>query len=197
MGLGFKRTLTTSDVPVFQGDGRDVQIAQGGFLLDISGLPAGSTVKAGSVMTFDESTRVAKVLPAVKVIEDAGGSATQYKVDKGSLFQVGDPIFFTNGGKAYAITSIDVSGNSSYDTITVGTSIGAVPAGGTIFKSAATGATTGAFSATPKGLLWSDTKVEAGESVSVAIRATVYARRVPYSTALEAALPHIIYSQSF
>lgn len=197
MGLGFKRTLTTSDVPVFQGDGRDVQIAQGGFLLDITGLPTAAIIKAGSVMTFDESTRVAKVLPAAKVIEDAGSTATQYKVNKGSLFQVGDPIFFRNGGKAYAITSIDVSGNSTYDTITVGTSIGAVSSGGTIFKSTASGATAGAFSVTPKGLLWADAKAEAGESVSVAIRATVYARRVPYSAAIEAALPHIIYSQSF
>jgi hypothetical protein len=148
-------------------------------------------------MTFDESTRVAKVLPAAKVVEDAGGSATQYKIEKGSLFQLGDAAFYTVGGKAYAITAIDSTGSSTYDTVTVGTSIGAVPLGGTLFKSAATGATSAAFSTTPKGVLWADTKVEAGESVTIAIQASVYARRVPYSADLAAALPHIIYSQSF
>jgi len=197
MGIGLTRTLTTSDVPVFQGDGRDVQTVQGGFLLDTTGLPKGGIVKAGSVMNYNESTRVAKVLPAIKVVEDAGGSATQYKVDKGSLFQVGDPVFYASGGKAYAITSIDVSGNSGYDTITVGTSIGAVPAGGTIFKSSGTGDTAGAFSTAPNGLLWADAKVDTGESVTVVIRATVYARRVPYSDAIATALPHIVYSQSY
>lgn len=197
MGLGITRSFGTSDVPVFQGDGSEVITAQGGFVLDITGLPAKSVVKAGSVMTYDESTRVAKVLPAVKVVEAAGGSATQYKIEKGSLFQLGDAPFYTVGGKAYAITAIDSTGSSTYDTITVGTSLGAVPEGGTLFKSAATGATAGAFTATPKGVLWADTKVEAGESVTVAIQASVYARRVPYSAEIAAALPRIIYSQSF
>lgn len=197
MGVGYKRTLTSGDIPVFQGDGKDTQLAQGGFLLDTTGLVAGSTVKAGSVMGFDESTRVAKVIPTAKVVENAGGAATQYKIEKGSLLAVGNYVGQTVGDKAYPITAIDTTGSNDYDTITVGTSIGAVTAGGTIFRSSATGANAAAFLVVPKGLLWADTIVDSGESVSIAIRATVYARRVPYSADLAAAMPHIIYSQSF
>ncbi|RPE05549.1 hypothetical protein EGT74_24510 [Chitinophaga lutea] len=196
MGVGFKRTLTTGDIPVFQGDGKDIQLAQGGFLLDITGLPASSVIKAGTPMSFDESTRIAKVIITGVVYENAGAAATSYKVEKGHSFKVGDNFGAVVGDDAYPITVIDTS-NAAYDMITVGTTIGAVAAGALVFKSSATGANAAAFAFPPKGLLFAETTVESGESVSVVIRGTVYARRVPYSADLAAALPLIIYSQSF
>lgn len=194
MGMGYKRSFSTGDIPVFQGTGKDIQHAQGGFLLDSTGLAAGFVIKAGTPMSFDEATRIAKPLTAGVVIEAAGAAATDYKVLKNSAFKVGDNFAAVTGGKAYPITAINTS-NADYDVITVGTTIGAVVAGGFVFASSTTGVSNSAFSV--KGLLYRDTVVGVDDSVSVVIRGTVYARRVPYSANLETALPHIIYSQSF
>ncbi len=194
MGVGFKRKYGTSDIPVFQGYGKDIQLAQGGFLLDVTSLVLGTVLKAGIPMTFDESTRKAKPMATAVVYENAGGSATQYKVKKGSIIKVADNLAKSKGGAAYAITAIDNT-NADYDLLTVGTTIGAATAGDLLFASTATGATSAALPAI-KGLLYADAVVDSGESVSVAIRATVYARRVPYSADIAAALPGIIYSQS-
>lgn len=196
MGLGFKKVVGTGSIPVFQGYGKDLSLAQGGFGLDITGLPAGVIIPAGTPMIFDEATRLAKPLVNSKIYEAAGNTDVAYKVTKGSLFAIGDYFSAVKGGKAYAITAIDTT-NAAYDLITVGTTLGVVIAvGATVFESTATGASASALPAIG-GLLYSDTVVEAGETVSVAIKATVYARRVPYTADIAAALPHIIYSQSY
>lgn len=195
MGLGLKRTSGVGSVPVFQGTGKDLSLAQGGFGLDITGLIAGSILMSGTPMIFDEATRLAKPLVTAKVYETAGGAAVVYKVAKKSQVKVGDYLASVQGGKAYAITVVDTS-NASYDSVTVGTTIGAATAGDTLFVSSATGATAAAH-ATINGLLYADALVAAGESVSAVIRGTVYARRVPYTADIAADLPHIIFSQSF
>lgn len=195
MGLGLKRTLSTGDIPVWQGTGKDIQLAQGGFRLDTTGLTAGAVIKAGNPMTFDAATRVAKPLAVGKITEDAGSSATSYKIAKGSRLKVGDYFASKTGNKAYAITAIDTT-NAGYDLVTVGTTIGAVTNGDFVFASSTTGATTSSFGGV-NGLLYADHVVDSGESVSVVLRGTPYARRVPYSADLEAALPRIIYSQSY
>ncbi len=194
MGMGYKRTFSTGDIPVFQGTGKDIQLAQGGFILDTDGLPEGFVVKAGHPMSFDESTRKAKALTTGKVVESAGASATDYKIEKGSTFVVGANFAAKTGNKAYPITAIDKS-NADYDLVTVGTTIGAVSAGDFVFASTTTGASNSAMA--PNGLNYRDVVVGRDQSVSVVIRGTVYARRVPYSVDLATALPRIIYSQSF
>lgn len=201
-GLGYKRTFSTGDIPVFQGTGKDIQLAQGGFKLDTTGLVAGAIIKAGTPMIYNESTRIAKALTTGIVVEDAAADATTYKVAKGSRFKVGDNFAASAaGGKAYAITTIDTS-NDNYDVITVGTTIGAVANNTMVYASSATGATASSFGGV-NGLLYRDQVVADGESCSVVIRATVYARRVPYSAGLEAALAaaapktQFIYSQSY
>ncbi|MXV16837.1 hypothetical protein [Hufsiella ginkgonis] len=195
MGLGYKRAFSTGDIPVWQGKGEDLQTAQGGFLLDTTGLVAGAILKAGTPMIFNEATRTAKAITTGVVYENAGGSATDYKIAKGSRFKVGDNFGARTANKAYPITVIDTS-NANYDLVTVGTTIGAVSANDFVFASSTTGANNSSFGGV-NGLLWKDTKVETGESVTVIIRGTIYARRVPYSVDLEAALPRIIYSQSY
>lgn len=195
MSLQITKEVVSSGVPLFQ---KVLETARGGFTLDTTGLTNGATIPGGSVISFDETTRIAKVFKTAEVVENAGSSATAYKVKKGSLFNVGDYIANATGGKAYAITSIDASGSSDYDTLTVGTSIGAVTAGDGIFQSSATGATAAAFAATPNGLLYEDTTVATNADLSVVIRGTVYAKRVPGASAdIKSALPLIIYSQSF
>ena len=196
MGLGFKRVTGTGSIPVFQGYGKDISLAQAGFGLDITGLTAGSIIPAGTPMVFDEATRLAKPLVTAKVVVAATNTDVAYKVAKGSLYAVGDYFSAVKGGKAYAITEIDTT-NADYDLITVGTTLGVVLNPGDLtFESTATGASAAALPALG-GVLYSDAVVDSGETVSVAIKATVYARRVPYTADIAAALPRIIYSQSF
>lgn len=196
MGMGYKRTLTTSDVPVWQ---RIDQNAQGGFLLDTTDLVTDSVVKAGTPMAYNEATRTAKPLLTATFYETSTGTPTTYKVNKGHNLVVGKYFARTAGDKAYAITAIDTS-NAAYDVVTVGTSIGGATIGETAFASSTTGASNSSYGGV-NGCLHSDVVVKAGESCSVVIRGTLYARRVPYSSALDAALKangaFIIYSQSY
>ena len=199
-GMGIARSVGTGSVPVWQGTNKDIQLAQGGFLLDITGLSPGDVLLAGTPLVYDEATRIAVVMHSGTAYANAGGSATAYQVKKGSSLKVGDNLASgATGGKAYPITAIDKT-NAAYDTITVGTSIGAVTAGDTLYASTSTGATASALPAA-NGLLYEETEVfptGLKNSVSAVIRGTVYARRVPYSAAIAAltGLKFIIYSQS-
>jgi len=189
---GLKRRPSLSgEFPVFQ---LVHEVAQGGFTLDKTGHTLGSVLKSGSLVSYDEATRIARVMRGGTVVEDAADGATAYKVEKGS-FIVGDKAANLVGGKSYAITAIDTT-NANYDTITVSTSLGALTTGAPLFESAASGASAGAFVATPKGLLYDHTLVEDNTFISVVLRGTVYARRIPSGTAAASALPLIIFSQS-
>jgi hypothetical protein len=37
MGIGLTRTFGTTEIPVWQGTNKDIQLVQGGFLLDTTG----------------------------------------------------------------------------------------------------------------------------------------------------------------
>jgi hypothetical protein len=197
MGLGLKRTYGTGQIPVFQGSGKDIQLAQGGFVLDRTGLADGDVLVAATPFSFDEIARTAKPFITSVIFANAGATDVVYQVKKGSLLKVGNYLALVAGGKSYAITAIDTS-NAAYDSVTVGTTLGAATANDLAFVSAATGATAAAIPFTTKngGLLYRETIVSDGHSVSIVIRGTVYARRAPYSVALENVLTKIIYSQS-
>ena len=139
-----------------------------------------------------------KVLKVAKVHADAGNTATDIQVEKGHLVVVGEYLAAVVGGKAYAVTVIDTS-NAGYDVLTVGTTLAvALTAGDGLFVSSATGATAAVYATVAKGLVYQETKVGVNESVDVAIRATVYERRIPAVTAaIKALLPTIIFSISY
>lgn len=196
MGMGITRTVGTNSIPVWQGIDKDIQLAQGGFLLTDPGLPTDTVIPAGTPVVYNETTRVAGILGTAVLYETAGGSATDYKLTKGHTLKVGDYLATgAAGGKAYAITAIDRTSSSLYDTATVGTTIGAATAGDLMYASTATGATASAYPVI-NGLLYADTITGTGQDVSVVIRGTAYARRVPYNATIAAALTKIIYSQS-
>ena len=197
-GMGITRTPTKSGIPVYQGTAKDIQLLQGGCLLNTTGLTAGSIIPAGTPVVYDEVTRVASILHNARAQANAGASAVNYPVEKGHSLVVGDYLAAgAVGGKAYPITAIDTS-NASFDTITVGTTIGAVTAGDLLFASTATGATASALPAI-NGLTYDEVIVSSNISLSVVIRGTVYARRVPWSAAIEAlsGLKQFIYSKSY
>ena len=197
-GMGITRTPTKSGIPVYQGTAKDIQLLQGGCLLNTTGLTAGNIIPSGTPDVYDEVTRVASILHNARAQANAGASAVNYPVEKGHSLAVGDYLASgAVGGKAFAITAIDTS-NASFDTITVGTTIGAVTAGDLLFASTATGATASALPAI-NGLTYDEIIVSSNISLSVVIRGTVYARRVPWSAAIEAlsGLKQFIYSKSY
>lgn len=198
MSIGYTRAVGVNSIPVWQGTGKDIQLVQGGFLLVDPLLPADTVIPAGTPMVFNEATRTASMLSAGILQANAGGADTVYRVQKGGTLKVGQN-FATGavGGKAYPITAIDTS-NAAYDSITVGTSIGAATAGDLLYASTATGATASALPAV-NGLLYADTIAGPNTDVSIVIRGTIYARRAPVNNAaLQAltALDDIIFSQS-
>lgn len=195
MGFTVTREVSAGGVPIFQ---QNYENAQGGFTLDTTGLTAGAIVPAGTVMGADAATRKAKVIKTAKVQANASNTDVAIKVEKGHLFVVGDYLAAVVGGKAYAITAIDTT-NAAYDVLTVGTTLAvALSVGDALFESSATGATAAVYATVAKGLLFQDTKVGVNEPLAIAIRATVYERRIPVVTdAIKALLPNIIFSKSY
>lgn len=195
--MKLKRTLLSGTIPVF-GHDKAMQLAQGGFNLDLTGLAAGATVPAASVLGYDEATRVAKLLKTAKVIEAVASNGVNIKVAKGHLLQNGD--ILTSGGAAKAVTGINKD-NAAYDVVTVSATLGAIPEAGTVYAAAADVADGAAFAVGPRGLLWNSVVVPADDYVFVDVvirHANVYQRRIPAVTdSIKAKLPNIIFSQSF
>jgi len=192
--LGLVRTQISYGVPVWQDDPDPLQ---GGFTLDITGLVVGSVLPAGTPLSANEATRYAVPLLTATVYANASAGATAYQVKKGQGFVVGANVALTVGGAAYPITIVDTS-NAAFDTITVSTTLGAATAGDSLFKSSATGATAGAYSATVRGLLYEDTTVVLGADVAVIVSGMVYERRIPVlPAAIKALIPNMIFSQSY
>ena len=140
------------------------------FTHQLADIPGGVTVSAADLTqaVLYEGTPIGKdanglyhVVKVAVVAAQAGASATTYTVKKGHNFKVGDVIFFTKGGKAYAISAIATnSGDATCDDITVGTTLGAAEVGAAVYQSVANGATSGAFKYEPLALV--------GESYDVA-----------------------------
>lgn len=192
MGLKFKKTETFGDIPVYQ---QVHEVSQSGYTLDVTGLIAGSVLAPGTVIIPDDATRKAKVLKSAKVVAVAAADALVYQVEKGHQFATGDNISLVLKGKAYP-AAVDKS-NALYDTLTVPTTLGAAAVGAVLYQSATTGATNSSITGAPKGLLYEPCVVEENSTLTVVLRGTVYARRIPGVPAdVQALLPLIIFSQS-
>jgi hypothetical protein len=188
MKLGLTKETLSYGVPIFQ---TVLETAQGGFTLNESVLAAASEVRAGTVIGFDETTRLAKVAKFAVNKNASGTSDTTYEVYKGHNLAVGMTVK-VSGGTGYAISTIDTS-NANHDVITVATTLSAsaVAAGAMIYVD-----DDGISKA--KGLLYEDATVQAGETISVVLRGTVYENRIaPVSDALKTLLPNLIFSKSY
>jgi hypothetical protein len=172
----------------------------GGVCVAISDLGAGTTtIKSGTVIGKG-SNGLFNVVKQAVVYTQAGNTATTIPVKKGHLLKVGNKIFATAGSKNYAITAIDSTTSALYDTITIGTTLGAVLAvGDVIYEGVASeGAATGALLYTPYAITRNDvtfTSASSGENVFVAavVRGSIYTALMPggSNAALVAALPLI------
>lgn len=70
MAINISTGGETGFIPVFQ---KVLELARGGFTLDTTGLSAGDVIPAGTAMTFDEDTRLAKVASINDNESDAKG----------------------------------------------------------------------------------------------------------------------------
>ena len=197
MSLLIKKETETQGVPVFV---TIIEDFPGGGTLDQTGLVSGAVLKAGSLVKFDESTRLVNVLKTATITENATNVATDYKISKNSGLAVGEYLSAVVGGKAYAITVKDTS-NADYDLVSVGTTLGvALVVGDIAFQSSATGAAAGAFMYAVNGILRNSVDIEANMGVAVVRRGTVYNRRIPSPApaAVKTALQGlIVFSEQF
>ena len=174
---------------------------------NLADIPNGVTVKSaelidGSVLA--EGTPIGKgsdglyhVVKTAKVTANVAADGTSIKVAKGHQFKVGDFIMAALNGKAYAITAIDTTTSTTYDTITIGTAIGAVSEGGVIMLADAQHASSGAaFKYAPAALTGDLYDVEAlSNHLVCAVTIGQFKESVipPISDAIKSALKGIVF----
>lgn len=181
MGLIIKKRQDVASPPVFIEIHSDFK---GGGTLNSNALVEGSQIKAGSLVNFDENTRIVNLLKTAVVVEQAASGATAYKIAKlnknqAHLFVSGDVFAKAVGGPSYAGT-LDTS-NAEYDVVTVGTTLGAMSVGDVLFHSAASGATAGALKFEVNGMLRNDYVVEKNTFVAAVRQGIAYNRRLPFA----------------
>ena len=180
-------TTATYGVPVFA---NVFETSTGGFTLSDNQIADGTDLAPGTVISYDESTRLAKVAKMAVLQADVTNSATAYRAKKGHNLKVGSSINLS-GGTARAITAID-TGNADYDEFTVGTTIGVAATAGALLYVNDIG------TSAPKGLLYLPVTVGVNTEIAVVIRGTVYENRIqPVPASIKALLPNIIFSKSF
>ena len=159
MAIGFKKVYSTEGTPVFQ---KVLENAQGGFTLDMTGLTSGEEIPKGALFIYDESTRKATYVRTAKVHETVAAQKA-VKVSKGHKVKVGDSL------DGVAVNAINTA-NADYDTLTMASNVSA-DAGDILATHATTGKTT--------GLGFDAITAEENATLSVVIRGTAYARRIP------------------
>ena len=138
---------------------------------NLADIPNGVTVKSAELVSgsiLKEGTAIGKgsdglyhVEKTALVVETVASSGTSVKIAKGSHFKVGDFVMSAVNGKAYAITAIDTT-NATYDTVTIGTAIGAIEKDAIIMLADGEHASSGAaFKFAPKALTGDSYDVEA------------------------------------
>jgi len=142
---------------------------------NVADIPNGVTVKSAELIPgtiLKEGTAIGlgadglyHVVKTAKVTEAVGSSGTSIKVAKGHHFKAGDYVMSALNGKAYAITAIDTTSEATYDTITIGTTIGAISKDAVIMLADGEHASTGAaFKYQPKALTGDHYDVKALEN---------------------------------
>jgi hypothetical protein len=162
----------------------------GGVNLMGSSLQTGTTeIAAGSLVGEDPSNPGKFYLvKTAKLQANATNTATTYRVLKAHQLKVGD--FITTKDvvncKAYAITAIDTT-NASYDTLTVGTTLGVAmtAANGVVFIEAAAEDTSGGLSVlkyTPSAITLNAIEISTTVNawVSAGLRVSVKESILPY-----------------
>lgn len=150
MGMTVRRRKDTRTPRVFMHKVADIR---GGVSVKVSEL-GGDYLPEGAVLSAPDAggiCHVVKIAVVAAVVEESG---TAIKVKKLHNFKVGDYVMAGEGGVAYAITAIDTAGSKDYDTLTVGTTLGALSQGDFLMEAAAeSSSTTSALKHVPLALV--------------------------------------------
>lgn len=153
-----------------------------GVTVAVADLTPGVALREGSALGKDEAGLYHLVKTAA-VVEAANATAKAYKVGKGHHFKVGDIVMVKTGAKAYAITAIDTTA-ATFDTITVGTTLGeAVAVGAVLTQAAEATADASAFKYAPF--------VACGDSYDVAALTNTTVAAVTFGQFKEAICPPV------
>lgn len=163
----------------------------GGVTIATADLIPGTILNEGAYVGKPDSAGICHIIKSAQIYEAAGASATSYKIAKGSQLKVGDVVTTGAGKAAYAITAINTT-EALYDTITVGTTLGAATKGATIIQVATAGAS--AAVAAPLGRLVEFYNVKAGDNIfaPVVVIGTFHKELAPANESLDAKLPGIV-----
>ncbi len=175
------------------------------FQTKLETIPGGRTVAiadvvedilyAGTPIGVDSSTKLGHIVKCARMQATASNSATDYLVEKGHNFKVGDHICSAEGAKAQTITAITTT-EEDYDTLTVGTSLGVeVLDDAHLYQSASASQSTGSdLKYDPEGLIGEDIDMTASDNhlVSVVVRGSAIVDNIPYiGSVITAKLPLI------
>lgn len=161
MGLKIKRQ---SDTRVVHACTHNLADIPNGVTVKSAELIAGGVLKEGTALGKG-SDGLYHVVKTALVVENVGSSGTSIKVAKGHHFKVGDFVMSALNGKAYAISAIDTTTNATYDTITIGTTIGAIAKDVVIMEAVEEQSSSGAaFKYAPKALAGDSYDVKALEN---------------------------------
>lgn len=126
----------------------------------------GDYLKEGAVLSAPDENGLCHVVKIAQVTAEVGASDTGIKVRKGHNFAKGDFIMTKVGGVAYAITAIDTESSKTYDTITVGTTLGAISQGGFVIEAAAgSTSTSSALKYVPQSIVGTGKVFRAGDNL--------------------------------
>lgn len=191
--MGFKRIKREQDERTAHACTNNLADIPNGVTVCVADLIPGVPLREGTAIAPDEAG-LYHVVKTASVVEAATTTATAYKVAKGHHFKVGDFVMFKTGAKSYAITAIDTT-PATFDTITVGTTLGAaIPIGGTLTQAKAESATTSAFKYAPFAVCGDSYPVEALSNTAVAAVTFGQFKAAlcpPISDDIKAALPTI------
>lgn len=113
----------------------------------------GDFLNEGAVLSVADEKGLCHVVKIAQVVAEVGATDKTIKVKKGHNFKTGDFLMTNVGGVAYDITAIDTEGSSTFDTITVSTTLGAIAKGGFVIEAAAKStSTTSALKYVPQSI---------------------------------------------
>lgn len=125
----------------------------------------GDFLHEGAVLSAPDNG-ICHVVKIARVVADVEADGTAIKVKKGHNLVKGDFVMADEGGKAYAITAIDSTTSKEYDTVTVGTALGAIAKDGFLIEAAAESATTtSALKHKPLSVVGTGKPVQAGQNI--------------------------------
>lgn len=149
----------------------DAKRAQGGFTLTADTIGSGSTgwILKGLPMNVNYTTRVAEIVKTAVVV--TGSTTTATRIEKGSLFIVGDVVANVLSGNGVAITAIDTTTSEDYDILSHLTNGGAFVADTILFEAAAVGTGDAVYLFDANALLSDNTKIVGSPTVTAVISA--------------------------